>query len=128
VDLLPLVNLRRWDALITTGGLVFRSAPVSLYTVMRRAAEGTAEFAESREVRLTRVTADLGLVLADENLLVRALQALLGTAVKFSEKGGTIRLSGDVGPVPSQIRVRRFVKRWRCVSGGFSSEAALSQF
>jgi K+-sensing histidine kinase KdpD len=70
---------------------------------MRRATEGTAEFAESREVRLNRVTGDTSLVLADENLLVRALQALLETAVKFSEKGGTVRLSGDVGPDKQRV-------------------------
>jgi two-component system, sensor histidine kinase and response regulator len=89
------------DALLLTqidvNGEQFRSAPVSLNTVMRRAAESTAEFAESREVRLSRLTPDMGLVLADENLLVRALQSLLETAVKFSEKGGTVQLSGEVG-------------------------------
>jgi len=81
----------------------FRSAPVSLNTVMRRAAEGAVEFAESREVRLAPITAGLGLVLADEKLMVRALQALLETAVKFSEKGGTVRLSGDIGPDAQRV-------------------------
>jgi two-component system sensor histidine kinase/response regulator len=89
------------DALLLTQidvkGEQFHSAPVSLHAAMERAAEGAAEFAESREVRLTGLTADPGPVLAEENLLVRALQALLETAVKFSEKGGTVRISGEAG-------------------------------
>src|ERR1035438_403911 len=63
----------------------FKSAPVSLYTALRRATESTTEFAESNEVTLTAPSADMGLVLADENLLVRALQALIETAVRSEE-------------------------------------------
>jgi DNA-binding response OmpR family regulator len=74
----------------------FRSAPVSLSTALRRATEGTTEFAESKEVIVTTPSADMGLILADENLLVRALQALIETAVKFSEKGGVVGLSSEV--------------------------------
>jgi two-component system sensor histidine kinase/response regulator len=74
----------------------FRSAPVSLFTALSRATERAAEFAESREVTVTAPPADMGMVLADENLLVRALQALLETAIKFSEKGQVVELSGDV--------------------------------
>jgi len=95
------------DALLLTQidvkGERFRSAPVSLYTVMRRAVEGAAEFAETREVKLSRLPADLGEVFADQNLLVRALQALLETAVKFSEKGETVRLSGEAGPHEQRV-------------------------
>jgi two-component system sensor histidine kinase ChvG len=63
---------------------------------LRRATEGTTEFAESKEVIVTTPSADMGLILADENLLVRALQALIETAVKFSEKGGVVGLSSEV--------------------------------
>ena len=38
---------------------------------------------------------DLDLVAGDEALLVRALQALLETAVKFSERGETVRLTQE---------------------------------
>jgi len=88
------------DALLLTQidvkGEQFRSAPISLHTALTRATEHTREFAESRRVTLTAPPAGLGQVLADENLLVRALQALLETAVKFSEEGETVRLAGDV--------------------------------
>jgi two-component system, sensor histidine kinase and response regulator len=106
------------DALLLTQidvkGKQFRTEPVSLHTVMRRAAEGAAEFAESREVRLTGPTADAGLVLAEENLLVRAFQALLETAVKFSEKGGTVRLSSEVGPNEQRVIIE---SRGRTING-----------
>ena len=87
------------DALLLTeidvNGAAFRSAPVSFSNALCLAVERTAEFAESRQVTLIAPPVDLGLVLADENLLVRALQALLETAVKFSDKGGAVRLAHE---------------------------------
>jgi DNA-binding response OmpR family regulator len=75
----------------------FTSSLVSLSAVVSRAIESTFEFAESRFVTLTPPSADQNLVVGDEQLLVRALHALLETAVKFSEKGENVRLSRDVG-------------------------------
>ena len=98
----------------------FRSAPVSLSTALRRATEGTTEFAESKEVTLTEPSAGLGLVLADENLLVRALQALIETAVKFSKKGGVVGLSGEVAAGSRRIIIES--------QGGTVRDAALSKF
>ena len=89
----------------------FRSAPVSLYTALRRATESTTEFAESNEVTLTAPSADMGLVLADENLLVRALQALIETAVG---------LSGEVAAGSRRIIIES--------QGGTVRDAALSKF
>ena len=74
----------------------FRSAPVSLSAALNRAIERTTEFAESRHVTVTPPPAGLELVVADEDLLVRALHALLETAVKFSEEGGTVRLAREM--------------------------------
>ncbi|MGD1090932.1 MAG: ATP-binding protein, partial [Bryobacteraceae bacterium] len=75
----------------------FTSSLVSLSAVVSRSIESTFEFAESRFVTLTPPSADQNLVVGDEQLLVRALHALLETAVKFSEKGENVRLSRDVG-------------------------------
>jgi signal transduction histidine kinase len=75
----------------------FRFLPVSLSAALNCAIERTAEFAESRAVTLVGPAADLSLVLADENLLVRALQALLETAVKFSGKGEAVRSAYGCG-------------------------------
>ena len=88
------------DALLLTqidvSGDRFRSAPVSLSAALNRAIERTAEVAESRHVTLTLPSVGLDLVVADEDLLVRALHALLETAVKFSEEGETVRLTREL--------------------------------
>jgi DNA-binding response OmpR family regulator len=81
----------------------FRPAPVSLHRALIRAIEGASEFADSRIVPLSRPAADPCLVLANEGLLIRALQALLETAVKFSEKGQTVRVSRGVVPDPPTV-------------------------
>jgi K+-sensing histidine kinase KdpD len=81
----------------------FRSAPVSLSAALNRAIDTTVGFADSRHVTLTPPSADLYLVLADEDLLVRALHALLETAVKFSAEGETVRLALEV--VSDSLRV-----------------------
>ena len=70
----------------------FQSAPVLLSAALNRAVERATEFAESRGVSITPLSAGPYLVLADEDLLVRALQALLETAVKFSVERETVRL------------------------------------
>ena len=98
----------------------FRSAPVSLFTALSRATERAAEFAESRGVTVTAPAAEMGMVLADENLLVRALQALLETAIKFSEKGQVVELSGDVAADSRQITIESQGRR--------INDAALTKF
>ncbi len=80
----------------------FSAAPVLFSRVLSRAIENSAEFAASRHVKLPRSSAEEDLVAGDEDLLVRAFQALLETAVKFTEKGGTVRLSRDVMPDSSR--------------------------
>ncbi len=88
------------DAMLLTqidvNGEPFRSARVSLHAAIERAMEQTTEFAESRNVSLVPPSGDLDVVVADEDLLVRALHALLETAVKFSGTGETVRLAYDV--------------------------------
>jgi signal transduction histidine kinase len=90
------------DALLLTqidvSGERFRSGPVSLNAVLNRAIAGAIAFAEPRHVALSPSPPGLGLVVGDEDLLARAFQALLETAVKFSERGGRVRLSRDEGP------------------------------
>lgn len=75
----------------------FKSGPVSLSVVLRRAIDSVIEFAESRHVTLSPPLGDPGLVVGDEDLLVRAFHALLETAVKFSGNGETVLLSTDGG-------------------------------
>jgi two-component system sensor histidine kinase/response regulator len=84
------------DALLLTQIDVARpklkSDSVSLSQVLNRAVERTKEFAESRHVALRSSSLDLGRIPGGEDLLVRGFQALLETAVRFSEKGGTVFL------------------------------------
>jgi two-component system, sensor histidine kinase and response regulator len=88
------------DAMLLTqidvNGEPFRSARVSLHAALKSALEQTAEFAKSREVALAPPAGELDVLLADEDLLVRALRALLETAVKFSKGGETVRLVYEV--------------------------------
>jgi two-component system sensor histidine kinase/response regulator len=90
------------DALLLTqidiSGEQFRSAPISLHAALSRAIASTTQFAESRHVTLIPPSADLGLVVGDEDLVVRALCALIETAVKFSEEGEAVRVSQEVVP------------------------------
>jgi DNA-binding response OmpR family regulator len=57
------------------------------------------EFAKSRRVTLGPPLAGLALIEAEEELLVRAFQALLETAVKFSSEGETVRLASEPGAI-----------------------------
>jgi two-component system sensor histidine kinase/response regulator len=85
----------------------FRSAPVSLSLALNRAIESAAEFAESRSVTiaLTPPPAGRNAVLGIAELLVRALHALLETAVKFSGVGETVRITHDVLPGPARVTI-----------------------
>jgi K+-sensing histidine kinase KdpD len=75
----------------------FRSAQVCFGTALTRALEKTNELAQSHRVTFGPVTCAY-LILGDEELLVRALHALLETAVRLSAEGATIRLEHESRP------------------------------
>ncbi len=74
----------------------FRSTRVSLSAVLSHAMESASEFAKARRVGFSPLPPYAGLVAGNEELLERALRALLETAVKFSEKGETVCIATDV--------------------------------
>jgi two-component system sensor histidine kinase/response regulator len=76
----------------------FRSAKVSLQSALTAAVDRTAEFGASRGVGIDLASEGTELVHADEALLVRALSALLETAVRFSAEGETVRLAREAVP------------------------------
>jgi two-component system, sensor histidine kinase and response regulator len=82
------------DALLVTQihveGEKFTPAPISLGMTWNRAVKEVDEFASGRQVILRRAPAELGLVLGEPDLTVKALRALLETAVKFSTPGEAI--------------------------------------
>jgi K+-sensing histidine kinase KdpD len=95
------------DALLLTqidvNGDKFKSVPLSLNVALDRAMERTTAFADLRHVTLQRAPADLGQVLGEEELLVKGFHALLETAVKFSARGGTVRLAREIVPDSLQL-------------------------
>jgi two-component system sensor histidine kinase/response regulator len=84
------------DALLLTEidvrGEHFNLHPIPLHRALDRALEKVAELSVSRGVSFAASLGEGALVLADEDLLDRALQALLETAVKFSVEGEVVRL------------------------------------
>jgi two-component system, sensor histidine kinase and response regulator len=97
------------DALLLTqidvNGEAFRSAPVSLHGALDRAIEKASKSADSRGVEFAPPPLGPELVLGDEELLVRALQALLETAVKFSDDGQTVWLEREVLPNSTRLLI-----------------------
>jgi two-component system sensor histidine kinase/response regulator len=95
------------DALLLTqidvNGAQSQPAQVSLLRVLRGAIERAAVFAESHRVALGAAPACPESVLGEEDLLIRAVHALLETAVRFSAEGETVRLACET--VPSSPRV-----------------------
>ena len=96
------------DALLFTqigvAGDGVETASVLAAIALDRAIEMTAGFAESREVSFTRVGDGCGPVQGTEELLSRALHSLLMTAVRFSTKGGAVRVfSGYTGGSPAIV-------------------------
>jgi len=75
----------------------FGYGPLSLRAAIARATERTGELARLRHVAVAPFSGDAGeamdCVVGHEELLVRALHALLETAVKFSERGGMVQVS-----------------------------------
>ena len=97
-------------AQIDVSGERFRVAEVSLQAALSRAVEETAAFAETCRVALPRPFPGLVLVLADEELLVRAFRALLETAVRFSEVGTTVLLAHEATPGSLTVSMESYGK------------------
>ena len=100
------------DALLLTeidvSGERFRSGQVILHSALTLAMERASEFAASRGVTiapagLSQAGLSQYVVQADEDLLIRALQALLETTVRFSVEGETVRLAQE--GLPDSIRL-----------------------
>jgi two-component system sensor histidine kinase/response regulator len=90
-------------AQIDVSRLKLRSDKVSLSAALSGAIKRTAEFAQSRHVKVSWLTVDLGLVLGDENLVQRAFQALLETSIKFSAEAETVRLTSPIADGMTQL-------------------------
>jgi two-component system sensor histidine kinase/response regulator len=85
------------DAMLLTqievDGGAFPLGSVCLGSILREASDRACGLAQSRQVSLQRVPSDIGFVLGDQDLLIKAMRALIEAAVKFSEAGETVRLA-----------------------------------
>jgi two-component system sensor histidine kinase/response regulator len=98
------------DALLVTQihveGESFTPSPISLGMTWNRAVVEVGEFASARQVILRQASAEdgeLALVLGDPDLTVKALRALLETAVKFSRAGEAIAPVCEVTPDSARL-------------------------
>lgn len=112
------------DALLLTDidvkGEQFRLVPVSIAVVLNRAIEQSIAFARSRQVAFVPPSTKVESALGNEDLLIRALHALLETAIKFSEEGQTIHL--NFTPLVDAINLT--IDAW----GGVIPESVIPQF
>ena len=88
----------------------FRSAQVCIHTALSSSISKTAPFAQSLRVTFAASPPCPHLVLGDEELLVRALQELLETAVRFSAEGETVRLEQEAGPDSLKLMIETLGK------------------
>jgi signal transduction histidine kinase len=98
------------DALLLTeievASVNFSSEAADLLTTLHSAIEGAAEFAHSRGVGIELEQGVAGCVTAKRDLLQKAIQSLLETAVKFSKAGDVVRLKCQAGPDGVQVLIR----------------------
>src|SRR5579863_9083208 len=89
------------DALLLTeievASDTFCSEATDLVATLRAAIEAATGFAQSRGVDVELEPGEGGHVLAKRDLLVKAMQALIETAVKFSKAGQNVRLDCQPG-------------------------------
>jgi two-component system sensor histidine kinase/response regulator len=84
----------------------FSSEAADLLSALHSAMEGAAGFAHSRGVGIELEPGEAGCVIAKRDLLQKATQALLETAVKFSKTGDVVRLKCQPGPDGVQVLIR----------------------
>ena len=95
------------DALLLTqidvSSAAFQTGPISLSLALDRAVQRTTELAESHQVTVALPPHTEDVVLGEEDLLVKALHALLETAIKFSGKNEIVNVAREI--VPGSIRI-----------------------
>ena len=95
------------DALLVTQidveGETFMPVPVALGMMWDRAVKEVEEFASARQVMLRRAPGELGLVLVEPELAVKALRALIETAVRFSTAGEAIEPVWEATPESQRL-------------------------
>ncbi len=111
------------DALLLTeievASDTFSSEATDLVGTLQAAMEGASAFAQSRGVGIELEPGETGCVVAKRDLLQKAIQALIETAVKFSKAGQAVRLKCQAGPGGVQVLIH---------SCGRIPESAIAKF
>jgi PAS domain S-box-containing protein len=107
-------------AQIDVEGEKFKCRPVSLHIALLLAIQKASDFARSRSVAISAPPPTPDLVWANEESLVRALQALLEASVKFSDAGLSVLISCSVLPHSLKVTIES--------SGRTVPDASLSKF
>lgn len=111
------------DALLLTeievASDTFCSEATDLISTLHSAIEGASAFAQSRGIRIELHEGYSGRVAANRHLLLKAIQALIETAVKFSTARQVVTLKCEAGPNGVQVLIR---------GGGRIPEYAIAKF
>ena len=83
---------------IEVEGEKFCPVPIALNLALRKAIEEVEAIAAARHVHLQSPQGEVGLIWANEQLLVRALRALLETAIKFTLPSQTVAMAVELTP------------------------------
>lgn len=97
----------------------FSSEETDLFSTLHSALQAAGGFARSRGVGLELESFETACVLAKRDLLLKALQALLETAVKFSKPAERVRAKCQSGVDSVQVLIR---------GGGRIPESAMAKF
>jgi len=97
----------------------FSFGATDLISTLDAAMEAAGPFARSRGVEITLDSGGSGCVIAKRDLLLKAIQTLLETAVKFSQPGETVGMKCQTGPGGVQVLIR---------GGGRIPESAMAKF
>lgn len=93
-------------AQIEVSGEKFPLVPLAIQPILSSAIELAGFFAKSRQVLLPTPYSCDHLILGEQKLLLRAMVALLKTAVRFSNPGEMIQVSCEDQPATLEIHVR----------------------
>ena len=90
---------------IEAEGARFAPQSIALHSVLAAALEQAGAFAKLRNVSFGPLPDGTGWIVGQEDLLIRAFQALLETAVKFSSSGATVRVAGSTTPTETRLAI-----------------------
>ena len=112
VALTQLVDELRELSQIESGRLMLKLAPTAVRDLVARVVDRLRQQAERRRLTLAcEVPPDLPPILADEDRIGQVLINLVHNAVKFTQEGGTITVSADVGTPRQDERTMRELQR-----------------